>query len=36
VTAALERAVRWYQANGYVKAGRVKKMKLATSAELEK
>lgn len=29
VVAALERAVRWYQANGYVKAGRVKKMKLA-------
>ena len=29
VAAALERAVRWYQANGYVKVGRVKKMKLA-------
>jgi dihydroflavonol-4-reductase len=29
VAAALERAVRWYQANGYVRAGRVKKMKLA-------
>src|SRR5580658_3632177 len=29
VAAALERAVRWYQANGYVKAGRVKKMKMA-------
>jgi dihydroflavonol-4-reductase len=29
VAAALERAVRWYQANGYVKLGRVKKMKLA-------
>lgn len=29
VAEALERAVRWYQANGYVKAGRVKKMKLA-------
>jgi dihydroflavonol-4-reductase len=29
VAAALERAVRWYQANGYVKAGRVRKMKLA-------
>lgn len=29
VAAALERAVRWYQANGYVKTGRVKKMKLA-------
>jgi dihydroflavonol-4-reductase len=29
VAAALERAVRWYQANGYVKAGRAKKMRLA-------
>ena len=29
VASALDRAVRWYQANGYVKAGRVKKMKLA-------
>jgi dihydroflavonol-4-reductase len=29
VAAALERAVRWYQANGYMKAGRVKKMKSA-------
>jgi len=29
VTAALERAVRWYRANGYVKPGRAKKMKLA-------
>jgi len=29
VAAALERAVRWYQANGYVRAGRAKKMKLA-------
>jgi dihydroflavonol-4-reductase len=29
VSAALERAVRWYQANGYVKPGRVKKMRLA-------
>jgi dihydroflavonol-4-reductase len=29
VAAALERAVRWYQANGYVKTGRAKKMKLA-------
>ncbi|HXY00002.1 MAG TPA: hopanoid-associated sugar epimerase [Candidatus Limnocylindrales bacterium] len=28
VAAALERAVRWYQANGYMKPGRVKKMKL--------
>jgi dihydroflavonol-4-reductase len=29
VAAALERAVRWYQANGYVRAGRAKRMKLA-------
>ena len=29
VKAALERAVRWYQANGYVAPRRVKKMKLA-------
>jgi dihydroflavonol-4-reductase len=29
VAAALGRAVRWYQANGYVKAGRARKMKLA-------
>lgn len=29
VTAALGRAVRWYQANGYMKPGRAKKMKLA-------
>lgn len=28
VAAALERAVRWYQANGYMRPGRVKKMKL--------
>jgi dihydroflavonol-4-reductase len=28
VTAALQRAVRWYQANGYVKPRRMKKMKL--------
>jgi dihydroflavonol-4-reductase len=28
VTAALERAVRWYHVNGYVKPRRVKKMKL--------
>ena len=27
VAAALERAVRWYQANGYVRAGRAKKMR---------
>ena len=27
VAAALERAVRWYQANGYVRAGRMKRMK---------
>jgi dihydroflavonol-4-reductase len=31
VTAALERAVRWYQANGYVKQRRVKKMRLAAA-----
>ena len=29
VAEALERAVRWYQANGYVKPGRVRKMKIA-------
>jgi dihydroflavonol-4-reductase len=29
VKAALDRAVRWYQANGYVKPGRMKKMNLA-------
>jgi dihydroflavonol-4-reductase len=29
VRAALERAVRWYQANGYVTPRRVKKMKVA-------
>jgi len=29
VAAALERAVRWYQANGYVTASRAKKIKLA-------
>jgi dihydroflavonol-4-reductase len=29
VAAALGRAVRWYQANGYMKPGRAKKMKLA-------
>jgi dihydroflavonol-4-reductase len=28
VGAALERAVRWYQANGYIKPGRARKMKL--------
>ncbi len=27
MAAALERAVRWYQANGYVRAGRAKRMK---------
>lgn len=27
VAAALERAVRWYQANGYVRAGRAKRMR---------
>ncbi len=31
VAAALERAVRWYQANGYVKPGRAKKMHLAAA-----
>lgn len=31
VAAALERAVRWYQANGYVRSGRAKKMKLAAA-----
>ena len=29
VAAALERAVKWYRENGYVKAGRVKKMRIA-------
>lgn len=29
VAAALERAVRWYQTNGYMRAGRVKKMRVA-------
>ena len=29
VVAALERAVKWYRENGYVKAGRVKKMRPA-------
>jgi dihydroflavonol-4-reductase len=32
VRAALERAVRWYGANGYVKAGRAKKISLAMAA----
>jgi dihydroflavonol-4-reductase len=31
VAAALERAVRWYHTNGYVKPRRVKKMKLAAA-----
>ena len=31
VAAALERAVRWYQMNGYVKPRRVKKMKLTAA-----
>src|ERR1700676_3372046 len=31
VEAALRRAVRWYQANGYVSAGRAKKIKLAAA-----
>jgi len=29
VVAALQRAVRWYQANGYVKPRRAKKMRVA-------
>jgi dihydroflavonol-4-reductase len=29
VAGALERAVKWYRENGYVKAGRVKKMRMA-------
>src|SRR5215470_2578035 len=29
VVAALERAVKWYRENGYVKAGRMKKMRMA-------
>jgi hypothetical protein len=29
VAAALERAVRWYQVNGYVSPRRAKKIKLA-------
>lgn len=32
VKAALERAVQWYLANGYVKAGRARKMKFAAAA----
>jgi dihydroflavonol-4-reductase len=32
VAAALERAVRWYEANGYVKSGRAKKMTKARVA----
>jgi dihydroflavonol-4-reductase len=32
VAAALERAVRWYQANGYVKSGRAKKITKARAA----
>jgi len=32
VKAALERAVRWYEANGYVSKGRVKKMSKARAA----
>lgn len=32
VKAALQRAAQWYVANGYVKAGRAKKMKLAVAA----
>jgi dihydroflavonol-4-reductase len=29
VAGALERAVKWYRENGYVKAGRMKKMRMA-------
>ena len=32
VADALERAARWYVANGYVKKGRARKMKLASAA----
>jgi dihydroflavonol-4-reductase len=32
VKAALERAVQWYVANGYIKVGRAKKIKLAVAA----
>lgn len=32
VAAALERAVRWYQANGYISSGRARKIKLAAAA----
>jgi dihydroflavonol-4-reductase len=32
VEAALRRAVLWYQANGYVRAGRARKIKLAAAA----
>jgi dihydroflavonol-4-reductase len=32
VSAALERAVRWYEANGYIAAGRVRKMARARAA----
>jgi dihydroflavonol-4-reductase len=32
VSAALERAVRWYEANGYIAAGRVQKMARARAA----
>jgi dihydroflavonol-4-reductase len=31
VTAALERAVRWYESNGYIKPRRAKKMHLAAA-----
>jgi len=32
VSAALERAVRWYEANGYIDKGRVRKMARASAA----
>jgi hypothetical protein len=32
VAAALERAVRWYEANGYIKPGRAKKIVQPTAA----
>ena len=34
VVAALERAARWYVANGYVKPGRTRKMKLAVAVRV--
>jgi len=32
VSAALERAVRWYEANGYVSKGRARRMARAKAA----